>query len=611
MKKIFYFVLLVFCFQFSAINLFAVPVHNKPVVRIQPNGDTLRLFVTGDEFYHRLHDADNYTVIQHPETGYWVYADREFVTSEKWNVVATDYVVGKVDPRATSLVPNIGIDRESFLKCQHKYDRSGVLSNPKTSGLNHGTLNNIVVFVCFADDNPITTPFSTIDMMFNDSSDNATSMYSYFKSVSYNKINILTHFYPTPQGDNVICYRDSLPRCRFMPYNRNTNPDGYREAEYETVELSLLERAVNYINDSCHVPETLDIDMDNDGNIDNICFVIKGESGDWDDMLWPHMWTMRNRGVYINGKLVDKYNFQLEGSGPHYFNSSVFSHEMFHTLGAPDLYRYNYQTYVDVAGTWDIMSANQTPPQNMGAYMKYKYGNWIDSIPTIRRSGTYTLHSVGSNNPDNCCYKVATPHPNQWYVLEYRNFNDFFDQTIPGSGLLVYRIDDRYEGSQDYDGRSSFDEVYVFRPGGTDSRTNGQPAQAYFSGSTTRTRFDCTTNPFPWLTGNIKDSSICVSNVSIPGETISFDVTIPNSPGDDTVGVRVVDDEPMVTVSHHLVTVYDPSCRPVAIYDITGRLVASSTNTTADPKFSTFTVPASGVYILHIVGLRARKIVVK
>ena len=30
----------------------------------QPNGVELKCFVSGDEFYHRLHDEDNYTIIK-------------------------------------------------------------------------------------------------------------------------------------------------------------------------------------------------------------------------------------------------------------------------------------------------------------------------------------------------------------------------------------------------------------------------------------------------------------------------------------------------------------------------------------------------------------------
>ena len=52
----------------------AVYVEKMPVNQIQPSGDTIHFFVTGDECYHRFHDAANYTIVQ-DHAGYWVYAN--------------------------------------------------------------------------------------------------------------------------------------------------------------------------------------------------------------------------------------------------------------------------------------------------------------------------------------------------------------------------------------------------------------------------------------------------------------------------------------------------------------------------------------------------------
>ncbi|MBP5516726.1 MAG: M6 family metalloprotease domain-containing protein [Bacteroidales bacterium] len=510
-------------------SVWAVPVFNMPTVRIQPNGDTVHLFVSGDEYYHRLHDANDYTIVQNPATGYWVYADsvhwRNTVGGEnRWDVVATDYVVGVVNPATAGLNPSIGVDRETWLELQHRYDiPKNIASQPKTSGTNHGTMNNIVVFIRFSDETEISTAFSTIDAMFNDSSATSTSMYSYFKKVSYNKIFIPTHYFPTPNGNSIISFQDSLPRSYYMPYDATTNPNGYQnDNESRNREFSLLERAVNYINANYPVPTTINLDMDNDGKVDNICFVVKGTYTGWSDLLWPHKWSLYDRYVYINGKRVYTFNLQLEGSGSHYFSSSTFCHEMFHSLGAPDLYRYDVGSNVSGVGSWDLMCSNSTPPQHMSAYMKWKYGNWLDSIPQITVPGTYTLHSLGDDSYDNCCYKIAAQEPHQWYVLEYRDNTERFETALPGRGLLIFRIDDRYHGNASYDGVNTFDEVYLFRPGALNDSTNGTLSQAYFSGNTSRTQFTPNTNPYPWLTNNIIDTTIAITNVTSPGITISF-----------------------------------------------------------------------------------------
>ncbi len=524
MKKIFLLALIAIAFQCAA-----APIFKAPAIRIQPNGDTLRCLLSGDEYYHRLHDADGYTIVQNRETGWWVYATkgelRRSDRGERWDVVATDYVAGRVNPASVGLTPNIGVDHDTWLELQKRYDvpKEYQHTQAKTAGRNHGTLNNIVIFVRFSDDSEISTPFSTIDYMFNDSSANSNSMYNYFKHASYNKIYIPTHYYPAPNGNNVISYQDSMPRGYYLPYNAVTAPNGYADDnERRSREFGLLERAVNYINANNPVSTSLNLDMDNDGEIDNICFVVKGTYTGWSDLLWPHKWSLYDRQVYINGKRVYTFNLQLEGSGEHYFSSSTFCHEMFHTLGAPDLYRYETQTEVSGVGSWDLMCSNTTPPQHMSAYMKWKYGNWLDSIPEITVPGTYTLHSLADDDYSNCVYKIAAQEPHQWYVLEYRDNTELFETALPGKGLIIFRVDDRYNGNANYDGVTYFDEVYLFRPNAHNDTTNGTLNQAYYSANTTRTAFNPSTNPHPWLTGNVLDSTISISNVTAPGTTISF-----------------------------------------------------------------------------------------
>lgn len=515
-------------FILAIISLFSIsnaaPIFNAPTVRIQPNGDTLHCLLSGDEFYHRLHDEAGFTIIQNPRTGYWVYADTVHNGPDRWDVVATNYVAGQVNPATVGLSPNIGVDRVTWEALQHRFDvpEKGNGRAPKTSGRNHGTLNNIVIFIRFSDDSEISTSLSTINAMFNDSTANATSMYNYFKTVSYGKIFIPTRYYPTPNGNTIVSYQDSLPRSYYLPYDSVTNPNGYQESERSTREFNLLERAVNYVNANYTIPSSLNLDMDNDGKVDNICFVVKGTYTGWSDLLWPHKWSLYDRYVYINGKRVYTFNLQLEGSGSHYFSSSTFCHEMFHTLGAPDLYRYDVNTNVSGVGSWDLMCSNSTPPQNMSAYMKMKYGNWIDSIPEITVPGTYTLHSLGDDNYENCAYKIAAQEPHQWYVLEYRDNTELFETALPGKGLIIFRIDDRYNGNASYNGTTVFDEVYLFRPGGYNDSVNGNTSQAYFSGNTSRTQFTPNTNPYPWLTGNVIDTTIAITNITSPGVTISF-----------------------------------------------------------------------------------------
>lgn len=498
----------------------AVNVKNLPVMRIQPNGDTLRCFATGDEYYHRLHDANGYTIVQHPTTGYYVYA-----LQQGDSLVASNLIVGRSNPSTANISVGLRVSSKAYAQRLKAWEVPEQYRKPqtKTDNTNRGTLNNIVVFIRFSDDSNISTTYTDINTMFNDSASNAVSMYNYFKHASYQQLYIPTTYYPAPSGDSILSYQDIYPRSYYCPYNATTNPSGYTDdSDRRTREFSLLERAVNYINLNSPVPTSLNIDMDNDSYVDNVCFIVKGTYTAWNNLLWPHKWSLYDRSVYINGKRVYTYNLQLEGSGSHYFSTSTFCHEMFHTLGAPDLYHYNYATDIHPAGSWDLMEYNQTPPQHPSAYMKYRYGNWIDNIPTITIPGTYTLQSLANPSNSNNCYKIPSQDPNQYYVLEYRNNDDLFETALPGKGLLIWRIDTRYSGNANFNDSTIFDEVWLYRPNGNNSSSNGNYASAYFSGSTSRTSFSATTNPSAWLTGNVVDSAILISNIGIPNSTISF-----------------------------------------------------------------------------------------
>ena len=511
MKRLF---LTIFLMAF-AFTLKAAYLENVPVTVTQPDGIKLDCFATGDEFYNYLHDEHGFTIIQDHSNGFYVYAD-----VKDGELVPTTLVAGRSNP-ASQLRPYLNISPEKRMEKHKAWDVPEHLRKPetKTGNNNHGTLNNIVIFIRFADDSEFTNSFSSVNNMFN-ANESGVSMQSYFDEVSYHQINIPTTFYPAPNGNSIVSYQDTQNRSYFQPYDSRTNPNGYNgDNERTEREHALLERAVNYITANNMIPSDLNVDYDNDGYVDNVCFVVRGNVGAWSDLLWPHQWSLYTREVRINGKIVYTFNFQL-ADAVNNFNTSTMCHEMNHSLGAPDLYHYSYTGPTPV-GKWDLMQSNATPPQHMGAYMKYRYGNWIDEIPEITEPGVYTLHDISSST--NNCYKIASPVSGQYYVLEYRKKS--VEAAIPGTGLLIYRINTAEDGkgNMDWDGVNRFDEVYIFRPDGTPT-VDGSINSAYFCSGSGRTAFDATTNPKPFLIDGTVDNDLMISEISAAGETISFKV---------------------------------------------------------------------------------------
>ena len=80
----------------------AAPIVDYPQKLTQPDGSVIHCFASGDEFNHWLHDKDNYTIVQHPVTGYFVYA---LLKGDE--LIPSDYVVGTVDPGSAGLTSGV------------------------------------------------------------------------------------------------------------------------------------------------------------------------------------------------------------------------------------------------------------------------------------------------------------------------------------------------------------------------------------------------------------------------------------------------------------------------------------------------------------------------
>jgi M6 family metalloprotease-like protein len=497
----------------STLPAISAPIRDYPTTLTQPDGSSVKALLSGDEYFNWAHDKNGYVIMQDRRSGLWVYAAKDGD-----DIAPTAFIAGKVDPASVGLTPNAlpspdGMASLRKEKLARRYSDDGPSYAPT-----QGTLSNIVIYIRFKDQTEFTTSTSTYDAMFNGTTSNS-SMRNYFKEVSFTKLTVNTYFYPTTTGSTVVSYQDSQPRAYYEPYNATSNPIGYQDdSQAATREHTLLAAAVNAVGSQ--VPTTLNLDIDSDGRVDNVCFVVKGSPGAWADLLWPHKWSLYTQYVTLNGKRVYTYNLQLENHMLYSSGVGVLCHEMFHSLGAPDLYHYSYDGYVPV-GPWDVMENNQEPPQHMSAYMKYRYGRWITSIPEITTSGSYSLNPL--TYPTNNCWKIKSPNSTtEYFVLEYRLKSGKFENSLPGSGLLVYRVNTRYDGNGNASGPP--DELYVYRPGGS-CTTNGSVSSAYLSSNSGRKAINDYTNPKSFLS-NCEPAGLNIDNIGTAGTTITFDVHI-------------------------------------------------------------------------------------
>ncbi len=516
-----------------SISIQASYLRNVPQKLVQPNGAILNCYATGDEFYHWLHDGEGYTIVQNPQTGYFCYA-----VLNKEELVSSQYIAGEVSPMSVGLTPRINISpkkmgeiREQFLSLEKNYQikKTGKFNgSPKVNTT--GALNNVVIYIRFSDEAEYTTSQATYTEKFNSTTVGVLSQHNYFNEVSYGTLNMNTSFLRTNNGTEIISYQDSHLRNYFLKYNATTNTQGYQDETARTDrEHTLLKAAVDAFGS--HLGAGVNIDNDGDNYVDNVCFIVQGSSAGWSDLLWPHKWSLYSKDAYINGKKVGVYNFQLQND----LDVSVLCHEMFHTLGAPDLYHYTPGSPdLDPVGMWDLMNQNLSIPQHMTQYMKFRYGHWISSIPEITASGDYSLNPVFTH--DNSCYKIKSPFSaTEYFVIEYRK-KEKTDAGLPNEGLLIYRINTLKDSTGNSNGPP--DELYVYRTGGSATEV-GTLSAAPFSVELGKTSCSDQTNPNAFLS-NGGVGGLNISNISAIGATMSFHVDIFTPLNYDVAAAKVI-----------------------------------------------------------------------
>lgn len=402
------------------------------------------------------------------------------------------------------------------------------------------SIANVVVFVDFKDtahvhevafpDNCFKLNTQLTFEMFdgdgrNGSSVSKRALKQYMNQISYGKVEVV-NIYPQYDGS------------AFTPLALKNNADYY--LNNDGLLIAEIAESLKSYNE-----ENLDL-YDNDGCIDNLTVVVPYETGNASSEYNGH------KAVYggmekVNGCLIRNYNILPEGGV--YLGldrSGTIIHEFLHSLDYPDLYRSSgtFDTGIPV-GMWDIMASSSLAVQYPLAYLRSSISGWF-SIPTVTESVSgYSLYAASATTEatkDNQAVILKTDYSDtEFFVLEYRKQGSLYagseyanelESKIPGSGLIIYRVNTRYSGN--FQGPP--DMIYVFRPGDEyDSNGyeagNGEITQSFLSAESGRTSYgssdlnkSLTDGAITYADGT--NSGIVISNVgSADGDTITFDIS--------------------------------------------------------------------------------------
>lgn len=596
---------------FLCIGVHAAPIQNVEVGLTQPDGTALNCYASGDEYFNYLHDSNGNIIVQHPDTGYYVYAEIDesgkLIESER---VAVNNSYFYDDNNLSDLVP-IGINGVLFEDIDFSINADLVWSPEEDKILPEempddeiqaavgtvkskpleGEMENVIVMICFSDENPEISPVikNKMETIFNAQS---LSLKDYMRTVSQGLLEVDSTLVGM-DGDTVLMYQDTHPRSYYRPYNAITNPSGYQggndSSERTRREHELLENVVDSINGSSLL-EGKNLDIDGNGSVDSIAFFISGNPDGWNSLLWPHKWALYSYDVKLNGKRVYSYSLQLvDRTFPQNgtVDLSVICHETLHVFGLPDLYRYSGGG--DPVGSWDIMASNnKTYPQIPNSHSLLKYAGWGNSLVEITGNGRYTLNPLG-NTEGITAYAIKTNHPNEFILLEYRsernttNYNKLYKDSASSyrAGLTITRINTASGGNSG----GTNEEVYVYRPNDTGYNAGGGSiGLASLSSNAGRTSFGKDTADANY-SGSIylndgSNTQYIISNVSELGDTLSFDIKmeedteITNKIPDDNFlqEIRTItgktNEEPIYKSDVMNITKLDVSAKK--IYDLTG-----------------------------------------
>lgn len=209
--------------------------------------------------------------------------------------------------------------------------------------------------------------------------------------------------------------------------DKNGNDEHPRELVLETLER--VGDTIQGHEDEYDQRDPYDIDgdgnlMEPDGMLDNLMLVHAGigeETGEDDDAIWSHRWTLE-KPTEIPGTSLKAYDYMIQ---PEDGAPGVFAHEYGHNLGLPDLYDTTRKGHDSPVGAWSLMSSGshtgkifQTQPTGFDPWSKMMLqemygGKWIRPMVTdyksLKKEKKFKINEAVDPDPFNKVLKIDMP----------------------------------------------------------------------------------------------------------------------------------------------------------------------------------------------------------
>ena len=449
MKKI---IVSLFALLIASIT-YAVPAYRGWQTKTQPDGTTIEVRQTGDEFYHYWEDINGNIV--------------NIDANHFWRVV-------EVKPSAETIAAR----RQASSMLRSRPNRAIGDMNLAPRGL--------VILVNF-------------------------------KDVSFQKDNTLAEFKDLMNGENynhmgapgsVRKYFSDQSNGQYTPefdvygpvtmannmkyYGGNDANDMDLRAEYMVVEACSIANALYDVDFTRY-------DNDGDGNVDFV-YILYAGYGEADspeeNSIWPHAWDLYSAGIAANkrtfdGKKVLNYACSNELTCL-YENKTIVGemrtgigtivHEFSHVIGLPDLYDTSGAENYATPGWWHVMDYGPycndgiTPP-NYTIYDKYFLG-WVDMENPGDEAQVLTMaagegYQIASSNS-----LLAATSTNSVYYIENRQQKGW-DAYLPGHGMLIWKVMYNQSAWDQNEPNIGSTLRYMLVTAGGDAKNVGYPEDAF------------------------------------------------------------------------------------------------------------------------------------
>jgi M6 family metalloprotease-like protein len=498
------------------------PFFNEEFTFTNPDGSTIQVRGSGNQYYAVFETLEGYTVVKDPETGFYKYAQ---LSDDKSDLLPTDAKVGEADPQSLGLKPHIRIRGESakqkalnatmqqgrlsrwqIRREQKKTQLRGIMptTRPETLSLASVTVGNYVglcLLIRFPDvaetiSQPEVNNFCNLSG-YNGFGNNG-SVRDYFFDTSRNKLN----------------YTNVVTQYCTAAHNRSYYSDP--EIPLGTRARELIIEALDYLKS--HGFNFAQLSSDNNDYVYALnVFYVGSRVNNWAEGLWPHSWNLET--PYDTGAGKKFFDYQITNIGSE-LTLRTFCHENGHMIcDFPDLYDYGYESAG--VGNYCLMcyGGNDKNPVQVSAYLKNEAG-WATKVTSITSGITATLPA--SNNDFYIYSKSAT----EYFIIENRQ-KAGRDAFLPDAGLAIWHIDEQGSNNNEQMTPSQHYECSLVQADNRfdlEKNRNGGDSQDLF-GSPNNTQFSDSTSPnSKWWDGS--DSGLKLTQISESGPTMTFATTM-------------------------------------------------------------------------------------